>query len=552
MMVFSLRGVVLLCFSAIAAVQAQLGTQIPIGTFQGNSSDACHDACTALTTALGPNVHHNTSLPSSLFSGYYTLMARSTIPLCIVHPTSPEDVSQAIKIISQHTCIFAIKSGGHAMFPGGSTAPGGIVLDLHLLNGLELSEDRETAYVGTGNRWGAVYEFLKPWNLTVVGGRVGDVGVGGFLLGGGISFISRRYGWGCDNVRNYEIVLANGTIANISYASNPDLYFALRGGGKNFGIVTRFDLETHPNLPQWWGGFNFMLLSSTPTLLSSLSLTRPFKLTIPSILENTAQLLLTIPCKLGYCIDLDTFVSAISRLPMESEDDHDAMGYGILSLMPKANAYAVGTHTLHTGAINYAPALTQLVSDLNTKSVQSTMRMQHPYGFTQELDEYNTVGVRVTYNTATFKVDRAFLKEAAKIYMQEVEGIRGLEGFFGAVTTQTLARDEIKQFQRNGGNALGIKEEDGPLTLLLVSFSWGSAEDDELVVRTAQNIIDRSVVVGKKMDVHHPFIYQNYAAKTQDVFAGYSVENQERLRRVQKEVDPEGIFIRLQPGYFSL
>ena len=112
------------------------------------------------------------------------------------------------------------------MFPGGSTAAGGIVLDLHHLNALELSEDRETAYVGTGNRWGAVYEFLKPWNLTVVGGRVGDVGVGGFLLGGkfiqlphsvcceeilahgrigGISFISRRYGWGCDNVRNYEV-----------------------------------------------------------------------------------------------------------------------------------------------------------------------------------------------------------------------------------------------------------------------------------------------------------------------------------------------------------
>lgn len=58
------------------------------------------------------------------------------------------------------------------------------MLDLHLLNRLELSEDRETAYVGTGSRWGAVYEFLEPWNVTVVGGRVGDVGVGGFLLGG--------------------------------------------------------------------------------------------------------------------------------------------------------------------------------------------------------------------------------------------------------------------------------------------------------------------------------------------------------------------------------
>ncbi|PVH74286.1 FAD-binding domain-containing protein [Cadophora sp. DSE1049] len=511
MMVFSLKGGVLLGFLAVGVVQAQLDTQIPIGTFQGNNSDACHDACTALASTLGEKVHHSTSLPSSLFSGYYTLMARSTIPLCIVHPTSSEDVSKAIKIISQHTCIFAIKSGGHAMFPGGSTAPGGIVLDLQLLNGLELSEDRGTLFLGTGNRWGAVYEFLMPWNLTVVGGRVGDVGVGGFLLGGGISFISRRYGWGCDNVRNYEIVLANGTITNISYASNPDLYFALRGGGKNFGIVTRFDLETHPNLPSWWGA-----------------------------------------CKLGYCIDLDTFVAAISRLPIESENDHDAMGYGIFSSIPKANIYVVGTHTIHTGAINNAPSFTKLVSDLNTKSIHSTIRTQDPYGFTQELDAHNPVGVRVTYNTATFKVDQAFMKEVAKIYMQEVESIRGLEGFLGAYTTQTLARDEIAQFQKNGGNAFGIREEDGPLTILLVSFSWGSSKDDELVVRTAQNIIDRSVIIGKEMGVHHPFIYQNYAAKSQDVFAGYSVENQERLRRIQKEVDPEGVFVRLQPGYFSL
>ena len=88
--------------------------------------------------------------------------------------------------------------------------------------------------------------------------------------------------------------------------------------------------------------------------------------------------------------------------------------------------------------------------------------------------------------------------------------------------------------------------------VLLVSFTWGSSKDDELVVRIAQNIVDRAVIIGKEMGVHHPFIYQNYAAKSQDVFAGYSVENQKRLRRVQKEVDPEGVFSRLQPGYFSL
>ena len=207
-----------------------------------------------------------------------------------------------------------------------------------------------------------------------------------------------------------------------------------------------------------------MLLSSTSSLLSSLSLTRPSTPTLSYALEKVSQLLVNIGCKFGYCIDLDTFVDAISHLPIESENDHDAMGYGIFSLIPKANIYVVGTHTVHTGAINNAPAFTKLVSDLNTKSMHSTIRTQHPYGFTQELDTHNPVGVRVTYNTATFKVDGAFMKEVAKIFMDEVERIRGLEGFMGAYTTQTLARDEIRQMEKNGGNVFGIREEDGPLT----------------------------------------------------------------------------------------
>ncbi|KAG4434577.1 hypothetical protein IFR05_009933 [Cadophora sp. M221] len=552
------KGVMLLCALALRGVRGQLDTQIPIANFQGNDTTTCHDACTALTSSLGNSiVHHNTSLPSTLFSGYYTLMQRSAIPLCIIHPESSQDVSEAIKIISRHSCVFAVKSGGHAMFAGGSTAEGGIVLDLHLLNGLEISGDAETAYVGTGNRWGAVYEFLKPWNVTVVGGRVGDVGVGGFLLGGMSSEAYHSYLAATDGVvtmpetTKQQIVLANGTISNISYTSNPDLYFALRGGGKNFGIVTRFDLETHPVLPQWLGGFNFILLSPS-SIQTTLSQTRTFTPTFTYALETTSQFLVKLACKLGYCVDLDIFAESIARLAFDSENDHDAMGYGVISLLQHANIYAVGTHTIHTSGIQKAPSFTKLTQDMQTKILHSTMRLDNPYGFTKEVDVHNPVGVRMTYNTATFKVDGKFMKEVARIYVEEIEQVRHVRGLVSAITTQTLARDEIVQFGRNGGNAFGIREEDGPLTILLASFGWADEEDNELIVRTAQNLIDRAVILGKKMGIYHPFIYQNYAAKSQDVFAGYSVENQQRLRRIQKEVDPEGVFSRLQPGYFTL
>lgn len=91
------------------------------------------------------------------------------------------------------------------MFKGASNTFGGITIDLSNLNTLQISEDRKTASLGPGNRWEAVFDFLDPYNVTVVGGRNAGVGVGGFLLGGGISFVSRRYGWGVDNVQNYEV-----------------------------------------------------------------------------------------------------------------------------------------------------------------------------------------------------------------------------------------------------------------------------------------------------------------------------------------------------------
>lgn len=87
----------------------------------------------------------------------------------------------------------------------------------------------------------------------VPGGRVGNVGVPGLLLAGGITFYGNQVGWACDRIVNYEVVLSSGDIVNANSSSFPDLFWALKGGGKNFGIVTRFDIETIPS-PKVWGG----------------------------------------------------------------------------------------------------------------------------------------------------------------------------------------------------------------------------------------------------------------------------------------------------------
>lgn len=136
------------------------------------------------------------------------------------------------------------------------------------LKELSLSSDEREVVVGSGNRWGDVYAFLRPHNLVVIGGRDAAIGVGGLTLGGGISFLSDQYGWACDNVNSFEIVLADGSIRQVSERSYPDLFFALRGGGNNFGIITRFNLAAYP-LGLMWGGWSYHTIDTAPALLNA-------------------------------------------------------------------------------------------------------------------------------------------------------------------------------------------------------------------------------------------------------------------------------------------
>lgn len=176
-----------------------------------------------------------------------------TVPHCIITPEIPEDVSAAIRCIFQWGVKFAVRSGGHSPNPGwSSVGEQGVLIDLQKLNQIALSSDGSRVSVGPGARWGDVYAALDSHGLSVIGGRVPDVGVAGLILGGGLSYFTGKYGTAADNVQNFEIVLADGTIESANATSNPDLFWALKGGGSNFGIVTRFDLYTVPLRDIWY------------------------------------------------------------------------------------------------------------------------------------------------------------------------------------------------------------------------------------------------------------------------------------------------------------
>jgi FAD/FMN-containing dehydrogenase len=174
-------------------------------------------------------------------------------PRCIVQPRTTEDVSRIVKVVAHTDDLVAVRSGGHTQWAGSNDIDQGITIDLGLMTDVTYDPESKLASLQPGSRWGDVYEKLQNQSVCVPGGRDGNVGLGGFLTGGGNSYYAGLYGFACDSVANFEVVLANGKIVNANAKEHSDLWIALKGGSGNFGIVTRFDMYTFPAQDLWGG-----------------------------------------------------------------------------------------------------------------------------------------------------------------------------------------------------------------------------------------------------------------------------------------------------------
>ncbi|KAI9449160.1 FAD-binding domain-containing protein [Lactarius psammicola] len=174
---------------------------------------------------------------------------------CSVEPDSAADVSVILRILGSTHTPFAVKGGGHAFNPGFSSTSG-VQISMTRFNTIEFNNATGTVDVGSGITWDQVYAALNSTGINVIGGRIPTVGVSGLTLGGGYAYMSNQYGLTIDNMAGYELVLPNGTITNVT-PSNKDLWFALRGGGNNFGVVTKFIYKTVPQGQVWGGTRNY-------------------------------------------------------------------------------------------------------------------------------------------------------------------------------------------------------------------------------------------------------------------------------------------------------
>jgi FAD/FMN-containing dehydrogenase len=190
-------------------------------------------------------------------------------PNCIVQPRTAEDVSHIVKVLAGIDSPVAIRSGGYTQWAGSNDIHNGITIDLGRMTKVSYDAVSNLASIQPGLRWGDVYLQLLNYNVCVAGGRDGHVGVGGFLTGGGNSYYAGVRGFACDNVANFEVVLANGEIINANESSHSDLWTALKGGSGNFGIVTRFDLKAFP-AKDLWGGIRASVRSEGDALAQTM------------------------------------------------------------------------------------------------------------------------------------------------------------------------------------------------------------------------------------------------------------------------------------------
>jgi FAD/FMN-containing dehydrogenase len=177
-------------------------------------------------------------------------------PALVVRPDSTEDVVRTVRFARSEGLPIAVRGGSHSI-AGFSTCDDGVVIDLCRMRTVHVDVTGPTAVAGGGTRWRDFDAVTQAHGLATTGGLVSSTGIGGFALGGGIGHLVRKYGLTCDNLLSVELVTADGTIVRASRSEHPELFWALRGGGGNFGVVTGFELALHPVGPVMLGGVVF-------------------------------------------------------------------------------------------------------------------------------------------------------------------------------------------------------------------------------------------------------------------------------------------------------
>jgi hypothetical protein len=306
-------------------------------------------------------------------------------------------------------------------------------------------------------------------------------------------------------VASYELVTASGIMIIVSEKSFPDLYWALRGGGNNFGIVTNFNYETIVQ-PPMWGGMRIHDPSVTPALITA------FKNAINNAEEDET---------LAHVVSFttyDTYQLAFTELEYRTPVD-------------PANPPAIAKEYLS-------------IPFMQDKTGNSTLADLTPHR-SNDMPS----GFRTSMWSASFKLNMELIQKMTDYFFQIAPALPAVSV---NIAFQAFSKPALKAMQKKGGNALGLYPEDGPFFHVLVYMAWNESSDDTRMMKAAEDYVKTSQAMAKKLAADNHYYYMPYSSGYQPVVSGYGTKNVAKLQAVSRKYDPEQVFQRLQPGYFKL
>lgn len=423
-------------------------------------------------------------------------------------PQTTKDVSTTVRLLGEFKVPFAIKSGGHSFLSGASNINNKISIDLCRMNAVKLADDHKSIHVQVGATWIDLYKALEPYSLTVVGGRSGTVGIGGLVLGGGSSWHSNRYGWACDSVLEFEVVVF-GIVLKASHIENQELFWALKGGGNNFGVVTALRLATIHQDDIFLSTRDYDQSQIMDALVA-----------LEKFTDNTRN-------------DLDTSL-IMSFLPDKNKQDIQ-IGLGIINVDNNGNATGLEHFSKipDSSRASRSMKLSELAKQMSQMGDRGSRKLKF------SITVHNKVVV-LDRLVSTFKdFSRTFNSFDPKTVV-------GPYLAFQPLTTS---------FIMNRDNALGLSNVTEPLMLVALEIYWTETEKNDFFHDSVKKVHDAMRKQAEVLGMLHPFIYLNYAASWQKPFDGYGREY-DRLKgiheRLQQKYDPDDVFRNLIPGGHKL
>ncbi|KAI0884076.1 putative FAD-binding oxidoreductase [Annulohypoxylon maeteangense] len=444
-------------------------------------------------------------------------------PACIIQPSNTKELTYVVSTVVGQKAKFAVRSGGHSVVKGAANIDGGVLIDMARFDSVEYDANKKVATVGSGLRWKEVYTALDPYNVTVVGGRVLEVGVGGLVLGGefdspiisamlnepltsaigGLSYLADLYGLVCDNVVNFEVVTAKGTVVNASATSHPDLFWALKGGANNFGIVTKFTLKAY-DIHDAWGGVRVYSLDALPALFDAM-----YEYQSVANKDPYANIMLQ-------AFPTNASIGAILN---------------VVYLKPEEEPEAFAPFR------NITP-----LADLTKLQTLTELMLAAPV---PEL-------TRVNWFSSSFATDKQLFGEVADILTKapELEELANLTAGSLAFGWQPISSSAVLAGHSSGGNPLGLQPVNQ--TWLVLDVGWWKPEDDELAHNYTLSMINKIDDASKSSGNYVDYIFMNDAAADQPVIEHYGQENVAKLKATAQKYDPDQVFQNLASGGFKL